>query len=143
MERRAALSVGGWTTWSSVAWIQVTGGGEGGPGSNQDWTIRFNVSQSCLATMGTVEVWAGRAVMSSSVAEGATSVLFLWRLLNSAPIFSGVGGGGVCVGRAVNDSTMDKRVGVNLLSRSWGVWSDRKRSGQFGNWEGGRGLRLR
>ena len=32
---------------------------------------------------------------------------------------------------------------MNLLSWSWGVWMDRKRSGQFGSWEGGQGLRLR
>ena len=142
MERRAVLMVRGWTTWSSVAWIQVTGGGEGGPGSNQDWTIRFNVSQSCLATMGTVEVWAGRAVVFSLVAEGAMSVLFLWRFLNSTPVFSGVGGGGVCVGRAVNDSTMDMGVGVNLLFWSWGAWTDREWSGWFGSREGGWGLWL-
>ena len=92
MKGRVVLMVGGRMTWSSVAWIQVTGGGEGGPGSDQDWTICLNMSQSCLATMGTAEVWAGRAVVSSSVAEGATSVLFLWCFLNSAPVFSGVGG---------------------------------------------------
>ena len=108
MERRVALTVRGWTTWSSVAWIQVTGGGEGGPGSDQHWTIRFNVSRSCLATMGTAEVWTGWSVVTSSVAERATSVLLLRRLLNSAPVFSGVGGGGVRVSRVINDSTMDK-----------------------------------
>ena len=143
MEGGTALSVRGWTTRSSVTWIQATGGGEGGSGGDQDWTIRLNVSRSCLATMGTAEVWTGRSVVTSSIAEGATPVLFLWRLLNSAPVFSGVGGGGVCVGRAVNDSTMNKGVGVDLFSRSWGIWTDRKRSGRSGNWEGGRGLRLR
>ena len=108
MKSRVVLSVRGWVTWSSVAWIQATGGGEGGPGSNQGGTICFNVSWSCLATMGTAEVQAGQPVMTSSVAERAMLVLFLWRFLNSAPVFSGVGGGGVCVGRAVNNSTMDK-----------------------------------
>ena len=53
MERRAVRTVRGW-----VAWTQVTGGGEGGPGSNQGGTICFNVSWSCLATVSTVKVWA-------------------------------------------------------------------------------------
>ena len=100
------------------------------------------MSRSCLATMGTAEVGAGRSIMTSSVTEGTTSVLLLWRFLNSAPIFLGVGGGGVCVGRAVNDSAMNKGVGVNLFSRSWGVWMNRERSGWFGRWEGGQGLLL-
>ena len=125
-----------------VAWIQVTGGGKGSPGSNLGGTICLNVSWSCLATMGTAEVWAGQVVVSSLVAEGAMMVLFLWHLLNSTPVFSGVGGDGVCVDRVVNDSTVGKRVGMNLLSWSRGVWMDRKRSGQFGSWEGGQGLWL-
>ena len=132
MKRRAVRMVRGW-----VAWTQVTGGGEGGPGSNQDWTICFNVSRSCLATVSTVKAQAGWSVVTSSIAEGATTVLLLWCLLNSMPVFSGVGGGGVCVSRAINDSSMDKRVVMNLLSQSWGVWSDRKWSGWFGSWEGG------
>ena len=90
MERRAVRVVRG-----CVAWIQASGGGEGGPGSNQDWKIHLSVSWSCLAAMGTVEVWAGRPVVTLSVAEGAMTVFLLWHLLNSAPVFSGVSGDGV------------------------------------------------
>ena len=100
--------VRGWATWSSVTWIQATGGGEGSPGSDQGGTICFNVSRSCFATVSTAKAQAGRSVVTSSIAEGAMMDLLLWRLLNSAPVFSGVGGGGVCVSRVVNDSTMDK-----------------------------------
>ena len=92
--------------------------------------------------MGTAEVRAGWLVVTLSVAKGAMTVLLLWRFLNSMPVSSGVGRGGVCVGRAVNDSTMDKRVGMNLFSWSWGVWMDGKGSGRFGSWEGDRGLWL-
>ena len=75
--------------------------------------------------------------MTLLVAEEATMVLLLWRLLNSLPVFSGVGGGGVCVSRAVNDSTMDEGVGMNLLSWSWGIEADRKRNGWHRSWERG------
>ena len=121
MERGVVRTIRGWMSWSSVAWIQVTGGGEGSPGSDQGGTICFNVSQSCLATVSTVKAWAGRLVVTLSIAEGATTVLLLWHLLNSTPVFSGVGRGGVCVGRVINDSSVDKGVGMNLLSWLWGV----------------------
>ena len=68
-----------------VAWTQATGGGEGGPGSDQGGTICFNVSWSCLATVSTVKAQAGWLVMTSLVAEGAMMVLLLWCLLNSMP----------------------------------------------------------
>ena len=141
MKRRVVLTVRGWVTWSSVAWIQATGGGEGGPGSDQGGTICFNVFRSCLATVSTAKAQAGRSVMTSSVAEKATMVLLLWHLLNSAPIFSGVGRGGVYVGRVVNDSIMDKGMGMDLLPRSWDIRVNGKRSGWYRSQEGGLQLR--
>ena len=120
-----------------VAWTQATGGGEGGPGSDQGGTICLNMFQSCLATVSTVEAWASWSVATSLVAEGATTVLLLWHLLNSMPILSGVGRSGVCVGRAVNNSIMGQGMRVNLLSWQWGVGVDGKGSGQYESWEGG------
>ena len=138
MERRTVWTVRGW-----MAWIQATGGGKGGPGSDQGGTISFNMSQSCLATVSAAKAQAGQLVVTLLVAERATTVLLPWRLLNSVPVFSGVGRGGVYVSRAINDSIIDKGVGMNLLSWSWGVWTDRKGSGRFGSWKGGWGLQDR